>query len=208
LKYAWPEDVWFHVDKHSSAHYYLRLKEGQGIEDIPENVLEDICQMTKESSRDGRKKDNVRVIYTLATNLMKTNDMETGEVGFHNRISVKSFMVQTKKTEVIKRLAKTRVEKKPDLKKELEERKYREKMQLKLEERKKKEEALKLQEERKKEKESKSYSTLMDKSKMKSSFGFEDEDVGGGGQQQDDNEEDSAVAIEKKNSSSLYSDFF
>lgn len=207
MKYAWPEDVWFHVDKHSSAHYYLRLKEGQGIEDLPENVLEDICQMTKESSRDGRKKDNVRVIYTLATNLLKTNDMETGEVGFHNRISVKSFMVQTKKTEVIKRLAKTRLEKKPDLKKELEERNYREKMQVKVEERKKKEEALKMQEERKKEKELKSYSSLMDKSKMKSSFGFEDEDVGGQQQEEDENE-DASASIEKKKISSLYSDFF
>jgi hypothetical protein len=25
LKWGWPEDVWFHVDKVSSAHVYLRL---------------------------------------------------------------------------------------------------------------------------------------------------------------------------------------
>ena len=25
IKYAWPQDVWFHVDKLSSAHVYLRM---------------------------------------------------------------------------------------------------------------------------------------------------------------------------------------
>ncbi len=25
IKYAWPEDIWFHVSKLSSAHVYLRL---------------------------------------------------------------------------------------------------------------------------------------------------------------------------------------
>lgn len=26
IKWGWPEDVWFHVDKMSSAHVYLRLQ--------------------------------------------------------------------------------------------------------------------------------------------------------------------------------------
>lgn len=26
IKWGWPEDVWFHVDKFSSAHVYLRLQ--------------------------------------------------------------------------------------------------------------------------------------------------------------------------------------
>lgn len=26
IKWGWPEDVWFHVDKFSSAHVYLRLR--------------------------------------------------------------------------------------------------------------------------------------------------------------------------------------
>ena len=26
IKWGWPEDVWFHVDKYSSAHVYLRLQ--------------------------------------------------------------------------------------------------------------------------------------------------------------------------------------
>lgn len=25
IRWGWPEDVWFHVDKYSSAHVYLRL---------------------------------------------------------------------------------------------------------------------------------------------------------------------------------------
>ena len=38
LKYGWDEDVWFHVDKLSSAHIYLRLKDGVTIDTIPEKV--------------------------------------------------------------------------------------------------------------------------------------------------------------------------
>ena len=37
IKYAWPDrDIWFHVDDLSSAHVYLRLEEGQTIENIPQ----------------------------------------------------------------------------------------------------------------------------------------------------------------------------
>lgn len=43
LKYGWDEDVWFHVDRLSSAHVYLRLKDGQTIDDIPEEVMERHC---------------------------------------------------------------------------------------------------------------------------------------------------------------------
>jgi len=34
IKWGWPEDVWFHVDKVSSAHVYLRLKPGQTLEEV------------------------------------------------------------------------------------------------------------------------------------------------------------------------------
>ena len=30
IKYGWPEDIWFHVDKLSSAHVYLRLHKVTG----------------------------------------------------------------------------------------------------------------------------------------------------------------------------------
>ena len=40
----------FHVDKLSSAHVYLRLKEGETLDDIPANVLEDAAQLVKANS--------------------------------------------------------------------------------------------------------------------------------------------------------------
>ena len=39
LQYGWPEDVWFHVDKLSSAHVYLRLTPGMTIDSIPEALV-------------------------------------------------------------------------------------------------------------------------------------------------------------------------
>ena len=36
---GWPEDVWFHVDKHSSAHVYLRLPKHMTIDEIPPCLL-------------------------------------------------------------------------------------------------------------------------------------------------------------------------
>jgi hypothetical protein len=35
IKYGWPEDVWFHVNDLSSAHVYLRLRDGVTIDTIP-----------------------------------------------------------------------------------------------------------------------------------------------------------------------------
>ena len=34
IKWGWPEDVWFHVDKLSSAHVYLRLRPGESLDDV------------------------------------------------------------------------------------------------------------------------------------------------------------------------------
>lgn len=53
IKYGWPEDLWFHVDNYSSAHVYLRLKPGDTMDNIPEQVLEDCCQLVKANSIEG-----------------------------------------------------------------------------------------------------------------------------------------------------------
>jgi hypothetical protein len=53
IKYGWEEDVWFHVDKLSSAHVYLRLKEGESWENIPPALLDDLAQLTKANSIEG-----------------------------------------------------------------------------------------------------------------------------------------------------------
>ncbi|KAG6337382.1 hypothetical protein ID866_1705 [Astraeus odoratus] len=84
IKYAWPQDVWFHVDKLSSAHVYLRMPEGMDWEAIPQALLVDCAQLVKANSIEGNKKDNITVIYTPADNLKKQGDMAVGQVAFHN----------------------------------------------------------------------------------------------------------------------------
>ncbi|MCP9263195.1 Coiled-coil domain-containing protein 25 [Dirofilaria immitis] len=49
-KWGWPEDIWFHVDKVSSAHVYARLPPGQTINDMPESLIEDCAQLVKANS--------------------------------------------------------------------------------------------------------------------------------------------------------------
>ena len=55
IKFAWPQDVWFHVDKLSSAHVYLRMPEGMDWEKIPEPLLVDCAQLVKANSIEGKK---------------------------------------------------------------------------------------------------------------------------------------------------------
>jgi hypothetical protein len=43
----------FHVDKLSSAHIYLRLRDGETWETIPEELLTDLAQLTKANSIEG-----------------------------------------------------------------------------------------------------------------------------------------------------------
>lgn len=88
IKYAWPQDIWFHVDKLSSAHVYLRLPESiSSWEAIPEPLLVDCAQLVKANSIEGdtnrfwfpfklrtrvflgNKRNDLTVIYTPADNL-------------------------------------------------------------------------------------------------------------------------------------------
>ncbi|XP_064267548.1 coiled-coil domain-containing protein 25 isoform X9 [Passer domesticus] len=63
IKHGWPEDVWFHVDKLSSAHVYLRLHQGQSLDDIPKEVLSDCAHLVKANSIQGCKLSSVTVLY-------------------------------------------------------------------------------------------------------------------------------------------------
>jgi hypothetical protein len=47
----------FHADKLSSAHIYLRLREGDKWEDIPADLLTDLAQLTKANSIEGVSMD-------------------------------------------------------------------------------------------------------------------------------------------------------
>ncbi|XP_059699149.1 coiled-coil domain-containing protein 25 isoform X2 [Haemorhous mexicanus] len=99
IKYGWPEDVWFHVDKLSSAHVYLRLHQGQTMDDIPKEVLSDCAHLVKANSIQGCKLSSVTVVYTPWSNLRKTPDMDVGQIGFHRSKDVRSVTVERRAAE-------------------------------------------------------------------------------------------------------------
>ncbi|OBZ71133.1 Coiled-coil domain-containing protein 25 [Grifola frondosa] len=114
IKYAWPQDIWFHVDKLSSAHVYLRMPEGLTWEAIPEALLTDCAQLVKANSIEGNKKDNLTIIYTPADNLKKTGDMAVGQVSFYNDKRVKRIHVPKRENPIVNRLNKTKDERQVD----------------------------------------------------------------------------------------------
>ncbi|KAI1173186.1 coiled-coil domain-containing protein 25 [Nemania sp. FL0916] len=142
IKHGWEEDVWFHVDKLSSAHIYLRLREGDSWESIPADLLTDLGQLTKANSIEGNKKDNITVIYTPWSNLKKDGSMAVGQVGFKDQRRVRRVLVAQRENPIVNRLNKTRVEKSaPELHREKEDhlRQIRKKEQAVRQERKKEE---------------------------------------------------------------------
>nr|XP_058963874.1 coiled-coil domain-containing protein 25-like [Pocillopora verrucosa] len=168
IKWGFPEDVWFHVDKLSSAHVYLRLQKGETLDDIPMTVLTDCAQLVKANSIQGNKMNNIAVVYTLWGNLKKTADMEVGQVGFHSNKEVRIIKVEKRVNEIVNRLNKTKEEKFPNLREEREERDRleREDGKQKLREQRQRE---KEEEKRRKEEAAlRSYDSLMDSRKMKS----------------------------------------
>ncbi|KAI9022398.1 hypothetical protein DFJ74DRAFT_669309 [Hyaloraphidium curvatum] len=138
IKYGFPEDVWFHVDKLSSAHVYLRLRKGQSWENIDKDLLVDCAQLCKANSIEGNKKDNITILYTPWANLKKQAGMETGQVTFHKDKLVKKIHVETRINAIVNRLMKTRDERYPDLEKEKVERDRGERKLARDEEKKKK----------------------------------------------------------------------
>eukprot|EP00891_Asterochloris_glomerata_P009164 jgi/Astpho2/9164/e_gw1.00135.21.1_t len=120
IKWGLPHDVWFHVSDMSSAHVYLRLPVGHSVDHIPEDTLEDCCQLVKANSIQGCKENNVDIVWTPWSNLKKTASMEVGQVGFHSGKLVRKVRVDKRATEIINRLNKTKKEAYPDLGKERE----------------------------------------------------------------------------------------
>lgn len=125
IKYAWPEDFWFHVDNLSSAHVYVRLAAPAGpdgaatfrafsLDDIPDAVVRDCAQLVKANSLEGHKKASVVVVYTPASNLRKDGSMAAGQVGFISEKLVRRFVVGERDKETLSRLGKTLVESAPD----------------------------------------------------------------------------------------------
>ena len=122
IKFCFPDrDIWFHVDKLSSAHVYLRLEEeDEGIDSIDLDVLEDVCQLTKYNSIQGNKQP-VTIIYTKCTNLKKDSSMDIGQVTFKSTTkgSVKRYSCNERDNSIINRLNKTKTEQHLDLRQEL-----------------------------------------------------------------------------------------
>ncbi|KAF8725516.1 hypothetical protein HU200_020046 [Digitaria exilis] len=168
IKYGFPEDIWFHVDKMSSAHVYVRLNKGQTMDDMSEGLLEDCAQLVKANSIQGNKINNIDVVYTPWYNLKKTPSMDVGQVGFHNSKLVRTIKVEKRINEIVNRLNKTKVERKPDLKAEREAVSAAEKAERKaqLRDKKRKEEMERLEKE--KQAEIRSYKGLMVQEKMTS----------------------------------------
>lgn len=167
IRWGWPEDVWFHVDKLSSAHVYLRLKPGQTLDDIPSTVIDDCAQLVKANSIQGNKVNNLEIVYTMWSNLKKTAGMEVGQVGFHSERAVKKIRVEKKVNEIVNRLNKTKIEKtNVELRSQREERDRLEREDKKSIERERK----RIEKEREKEKEEtarlRSYDSVMKTEKM------------------------------------------
>ncbi|XP_023240964.1 coiled-coil domain-containing protein 25-like [Centruroides sculpturatus] len=168
IKWGWPEDVWFHVDKVSSAHVYLRLQKNQTLDDIPTSVLEDCAQLVKANSIQGNFINDFDIhIYTYY--LKKTAGMEVGQVGFHNQKEVRVIQVAKRINETINRLNKTRSEvEHVDLRAQREERDRKERENEKKIARELKEKEKKEQKMKQELAEQRSYSALMKPEYMKS----------------------------------------
>jgi len=180
IRWGWPEDVWFHVDKLSSAHVYLRLHSAETIDTIPQAVIDDCAQLVKANSIQGCKQNNVPVVYTAWANLKKTQNMDVGQVGFHRDKEVKTVMVEKKINEVVNRLNKTKEEKENvDFRalreaRDSKERASQRKVQQEQKQREKEEEKY-----REEQKSLRSYDSLMQESNMqtnKDSLGLSDDD--------------------------------
>ncbi|XP_055706148.1 coiled-coil domain-containing protein 25 [Phlebotomus papatasi] len=170
IRWGWPEDVWFHVDKISSAHVYIRLQKGQTIDDIPTAVLDDACQLVKANSIQGNKMNNLDIVYTMWENLKKTPGMDVGHVAFHRDKDVRKIRVEKRINDIVNRLNKTKTEAHPDFRAEREQRDAEEredkKRQLQLQKEREKEEIRR----KKEEAELRSYTSLMKSDKMTSNY--------------------------------------
>jgi len=110
IKYGLVNDVWFHVDKLSSAHVYLRMPADMNWESIPQALLVDCAQLVKANSIQGNKTNDLTVIYTPWDNLKKSGDMAVGQVSFHHAKKVKRIHVPARENAIINRLNKTKDE--------------------------------------------------------------------------------------------------
>ena len=100
--------IWYHADKYSSPHAYIRLHEGETKPD-PE-LVQCACQLVKNGSIEGTKKPACDIVFTPASNLKKTKQMNPGQVSFHKRELMGYERAIRKDTKILSMLEKVRSE--------------------------------------------------------------------------------------------------
>ena len=83
LKYANPNDVWFHAQKIHGSHILLRNSENLDLDEIPENVLFNCARLAKENSK-ASESLNVCIDYCLAKFVKKASGAKPGMVIYNN----------------------------------------------------------------------------------------------------------------------------
>ncbi len=83
LKFANPNDVWFHAQKIHGSHVLLRNPENLDLDEIPENVLFNCARLAKENSK-ASDDLNVCIDYCLAKFVKKASGAKPGMVIYNN----------------------------------------------------------------------------------------------------------------------------
>lgn len=115
IKKSHRKNLWFHVDKFSSAHLYLQLSpELQAVDfqllSLPQDLLTQIGQLTKANSIKANKLNNITIIYTPVDNLHTDGSMDTGTVTFKNPQKIKRIHIIKKENSIVNKLNKTKTE--------------------------------------------------------------------------------------------------
>ncbi|CAR25812.1 hypothetical protein ZYGR_0A03830 [Zygosaccharomyces rouxii] len=113
IKYGFREWglIWFHTDKYSSGHIYLKLlPHEKSLDDVPDEVLQDCLQLCKSNSIQGNKLGQCKIITTPWHNLRKSGFMKPGEVSYKSTKNCKKFQCYERNQKLLNRLCKTRVE--------------------------------------------------------------------------------------------------
>lgn len=71
-------------------------------------MLEDAAQLVKANSIEGNKMNDIDVVYTMWSNLKKTQGMEVGQVGFYKDKDVRKIHVAKRINAIVNRLNKTK----------------------------------------------------------------------------------------------------
>ncbi|KAM3162761.1 Protein JLP2 [Lachancea thermotolerans] len=113
IKYGYKDlnYYWFHADKYSSGHVYLKLFDGEcDLRDVPKEVVRDCLQLCKSKSIQGNKLPQCTILATPWINLRKSGYMKPGEVSFKSMKKINKLECYGRENQVLNRLDKTKVE--------------------------------------------------------------------------------------------------